>query len=84
VASPAGIEPTPDDGEIVAAWWVPPGELLEDWEVERTRLYWPTYFTMRSLETCVSVEEVLAIDLVTREPHDDELERLHRSTFWQD
>ena len=84
VASSAGIEPTPDDSEIVAAWWVSPGELLADWEVEKVQLYWPTYFTMRSLETCASVEEVLAIDLVTREPDDDELERLHRSTFWQD
>ena len=84
VSSPAGVEPTPDDGEIVAAWWAPPGELLADWEDEKVRLYWPTYFTLRALEACASAEEVLAIHLVTRDPDDDELERLHHSTFWQD
>lgn len=84
VASPPGVEPTPDDGEIVASWWASPTELLAEWEDEKARLYWPTYLTMRSLETCASIDEVLAIDLVTREPDDDELERLHRSTFWQD
>jgi 8-oxo-dGTP pyrophosphatase MutT (NUDIX family) len=84
VASPRGVEPTPDDGEIVAAWWASPGELLADWQVEKVRLYWPTYFTLRSLEACASVAEVLATELITREPDDDELERLHRSTFWQD
>lgn len=84
VAAPSGIDPTPDGGEIAAAWWVSPGDLLADWENEKARLYWPTYLTVRSLEACASAQEVLEIDLVTREPDDDELERLHRSTFWQD
>lgn len=84
VAAPSGVEPTPDDGEIVAAWWAPPSELLADWEDEKVRLYWPTYVTLQALEACSSAEEVLAIQIVTREPDDDELERLHRSTFWQD
>lgn len=84
VAARDGVEPTPDGHEAASAWWASPAALLEDWAAGRRKLYWPTYFTMRALADCVSVEELLAIDLKTREPDEDEVERLPRATFWQD
>jgi len=39
---------------------------------------------MSALATCDSVADLLALRIDTREPDDDELERLPRSTFWQD
>lgn len=82
--APMDIEPTPDGHEAAAAWWAPPRTLLEDWAVGRRKLYWPTYFTMRALAGCASVEDLLALDIQTREPDEDELGRLPRPTFWQD
>ncbi len=83
-ASPGGLRAEPDGDETADAWWSSPRVLLEDWEAGRRLLYWPTYFTLRALAGCSSAAEILALRLETREPDDDELERLPRSTFWQD
>jgi len=80
----AGLDPVPDGGETAYAWWVTPTRLLEDWTAGRRRLYWPTYFTVNEIAGCRSVDELLGLRIRTREPDDDELERLPRSTFWQD
>jgi len=84
VRAPVGLEPVPDGSETAAAWWISPRRLLEDWREQRRRLYWPTYFTVEALATCASVDELFALRIQTREPDEDELERLPRSTFWQD
>ena len=84
VRAPTGIEPVPDRGETADAWWVSPARLLEDWTGERRRLYWPTFFTVNQLAACRSVDDLFELRIRTREPNDDELERLPRSTFWQD
>lgn len=80
----AGLDPVPDGVETSDAWWNSPRGLLEDWEAGRRRLYWPTFFTMNELARCDSVDDLLELRIDTREPDDDELERLPRSTFWQD
>jgi len=36
------------------------------------------------ISACRSVDDLFDLTIVTREPDDDELERLPRSTFWQD
>lgn len=82
--APPGLRVVPDGGETADAWWVSPRQLLEDWRTQRRRLFWPTYFTMLSLAPCTSVADLLALRIATREPDDDELERLPRSTFWQE
>jgi ribonuclease/clavin/mitogillin len=79
-----GIDPRPDEVETTATWWATVAELLDDWETQRRKLYWPTYFTMRALASCASVADLLALRLDTREPDDQELEWLHRSTFFQE
>jgi 8-oxo-dGTP pyrophosphatase MutT (NUDIX family) len=84
VRAPTGIEPVPDGGETADAWWVSPARLLQEWTAGRRRLYWPTFFTVTEISGCRSVDELLGLRIQTREPHDDELERLPRSTFWQD
>lgn len=84
VRAPLGLRLAPDGGETADAWWAWPGELLEDWRAERRRLYWPTYFTVRAISPCATVAELLDLRLDTREPDPGELERLPRSTFWQD
>jgi hypothetical protein len=58
--------------------------LLDAWESEEVRLYWPTHFTVRALAECRGADELLDLRLVTREPRDDELGRLPRSVFSQD
>jgi 8-oxo-dGTP pyrophosphatase MutT (NUDIX family) len=78
------LEPRPDGVETARAWWVSPRRLLDGWASGERKLYWPTYFTVRALAGCGSVEELLALWIDTREPDEDELERLPRSTFWQD
>ncbi|HEV8564062.1 MAG TPA: NUDIX domain-containing protein [Actinomycetota bacterium] len=80
----AGLDPRPDEVETTATWWATPADVLDDWEAQRRRLYWPTYFTMRALATCLTVADLLALRLDTREPDDQELEWLHRSTFFQE
>jgi hypothetical protein len=74
----------PDGDETADAWWAPPSELLEDWRAERRKLYWPTYFTMRAIAPCSTVAELRALHIHTREPTEDDLDGLPRSTFWQD
>ena len=78
------LEPVPDGGETADAWWVSPARLLQDWTAGRRRLYWPTFFTVTEISGCRSVDDLFGLKIVTREPDDDELERLPRSTFWQD
>lgn len=80
----SGVEPRPDGGETADAWWVSPSRLLDDWAEGRRRLYWPTFFTVSEIAACRSVDDLFALSIVPREPDDDELERLPRSTFWQD
>jgi hypothetical protein len=63
---------------------VRPAAVLEDWASGRRKLYWPTYFTMRALAECGTADGLLALRIRTREPDPDEIERLPRSTFWQD
>lgn len=84
VEAPPLLRVVPDGGETADAWWVSPRTLLEDWRTGRRRLYWPTYFTVREIAPCASVAELLALHIDTREPDDDEIERLPRATFWQD
>ncbi|MGA9159729.1 MAG: NUDIX domain-containing protein [Actinomycetota bacterium] len=84
VRAPAGLEPVPDGEETSDAWWISPRRLLEDWTDGRRQLYWPTFFTVSELAACASVDDLLGLRIQTREPDDDELERLPRSTFWQD
>lgn len=84
VRASSGVEPRPDGGETADAWWVSPKRLLRDWADGRRRLYWPTFFTVSEMAACGSVDDLFALSIVTREPDDDELERLPRSTFWQD
>ncbi len=84
VEAAASVEPAPDGHETVAAWWASPAALLGEWDAGRRKLYWPTYFTLLALAACSTVEELLALEIRTREPDDDELRRLPRSTFWQD
>jgi 8-oxo-dGTP pyrophosphatase MutT (NUDIX family) len=83
VRADPGLEPTPDGGETADAWWVSPRRLLADWTDGRRLLFWPTFFTVNEIAGCRSVEDLVALRLTTREPDDDELERLPRSTFWQ-
>lgn len=78
-----GLEPTPDGTEATSAWWTAPSTLMAEWEEGRRKLYWPTYFTLVQLVTCNSAAELLALRFETREPTDEELERLPRSAFEQ-
>ena len=84
VRAPLGVDPRPDGTETADAWWVSPSRLLDDWEHGRRRLYWPTFFTVNEIAGCRSVDDLFALSIATREPDDDELERLPRATFWQD
>jgi len=83
LAAPRDLAVVPDGTETEDAWWISPTRLLEDWRTGRRKLYWPTYFTVNAIAPCSSVAELLALRIATREPDDDELERLPRSTFWQ-
>ena len=84
VRASEGLQPRPDGSETAAAWWMSPVRLLEDWSDGRRRLYWPTFFTVREVAACGSVDDLLALRIRTREPTEDEIGRLPRSTFWQD
>lgn len=82
--APNGVEPVPDGTETADAWWTSPRRLVTEWEDERRKLYWPTWYTVSLLVPCRSVADVLALRIETREPNDDELERIPRSVFWQE
>jgi endoribonuclease LACTB2 len=84
VEAPAGLQPAPDGAETADAWWASPSDLLEDWRAERRKLYWPTYFTMRTIAPCSTVAELIALRIRTREPGPADLEGVPRATFWQD
>jgi 8-oxo-dGTP pyrophosphatase MutT (NUDIX family) len=84
IRAPMGLEPVPDGRETSAAWWISPRRLLADWHQTRRLLFWPTYFTVESLATCETVDDLVALRIDTREPDDEELRRLPRSVFWQD
>jgi 8-oxo-dGTP pyrophosphatase MutT (NUDIX family) len=84
VESPSALALVPDGDETADAWWAPPSEILEEWRVERRKLYWPTYFTMNAIAPCSTVAELRALHIHTREPTEDDLDGLPRSTFWQD
>jgi 8-oxo-dGTP pyrophosphatase MutT (NUDIX family) len=84
LGAPSGLHVVPDGDETTAAWWATPTELLEGWRTGRRKLYWPTYFTVQAIAPCESVTDLLALRIDTREPDADEVERLPRSTFWQD
>jgi 8-oxo-dGTP pyrophosphatase MutT (NUDIX family) len=84
VQAPGGLRVIPDGGETADAWWTSPRGLLEEWRTGRRRLFWPTYYTVQAIAPCESVAELLSLHIDTREPDADELERLPRSTFWQD
>lgn len=84
VAAPAGVEPTPDGGEIALAWWVSPARLLDEWREDRRRLYWPTYYTVTQLARCRSTDELLALRFETREAQPQEAGELPAHVFWQD
>jgi 8-oxo-dGTP pyrophosphatase MutT (NUDIX family) len=84
IEAPGGIEPTADGVETAHVWWGSPKALLEEWEAGKRKLYWPTYFTMTHLATCATVEDLLALRIETREPGDDDVDRLPRSIFWQE
>jgi 8-oxo-dGTP pyrophosphatase MutT (NUDIX family) len=77
------LEPSPDGIEAARAWWASPTELLACWEAGDHKLYWPTWFTVRRLADCGSADEVAALSFETREPDDEELERMPRSVFWE-
>jgi 8-oxo-dGTP pyrophosphatase MutT (NUDIX family) len=82
--APDGLDVVADGAETTDAWWISPTELLDDQLAGRRKLYWPTYFTVNAISACATLEELLALRLTTREPDDDDLGRLPRSTFWQD
>jgi len=84
VLAPRGVEPAPDGGEAVRAWWVSPKELLAEWQAGARKLYWPTYTTMIELAACETAEAIAALTFETREPADDEVVGLPRSVFWED
>jgi len=77
-------DPTPDGAEAARAWWASPRSLMSAWGSEEVLFYWPTHFTMRALAECRTAEELLALQIVTREPDEDESGRLPRSVFFQD
>ena len=61
-----------------------PTDLLAAWESEEVRLYWPTHYTVVALAGRRDAEDLLRLRLATREPDDDDLDRLPRSVFFQD
>ena len=76
--------PRPDGAEAAAAWWESPTSLLAAWEGGQRLLYWPTLFTIVALAACRTADELLSLRIETREPFEEELERLPRSVFFQD
>jgi 8-oxo-dGTP pyrophosphatase MutT (NUDIX family) len=78
------VDPVADGAETVAAWWVSPRALLAEWRAGDRRLYWPTWLTVSELAACDTVEDLLALRIATREPHDDEVASMPPSVFWQD
>jgi ribonuclease/clavin/mitogillin len=84
VEAPPALAARPDGVETAHAWWISPRALLEEWEAEKRRLYWPTWFTVNAIAACRTVADLRALRIETREPDDAEVETLPRSVFWQD
>jgi 8-oxo-dGTP pyrophosphatase MutT (NUDIX family) len=84
VRADTGVAAEADGVETADAWWTSPRALLEDWRTGRRKLFWPTYFTVLAISSCAKVDDLLQLHITTREPGADELERLPRSTFWQE
>ncbi len=84
VEAPAGLDPAPDGDEAVRAWWVSPAMLMAEWERGERKLYWPTWYTVSRLAECVTAEDLLGLTFETREPDEEQVERMPRSVFWQD
>lgn len=68
VAAPRDLDPVPDGGEAVRAWWARPFDLLEANNSGGCLLYWPTMKVIEGLARCRSVEEVLRADIPQIEP----------------
>jgi len=71
-ALPLGLVPVPDGGETAAAWWSPPGALMEEWSRGVRKLYWPTYLTMLHVAGCLATVDLLAMRFETRDPTPEE------------
>jgi 8-oxo-dGTP pyrophosphatase MutT (NUDIX family) len=84
VRADTGVDAEADGVESADVWWTSPRTLLEDWRTGRRKLYWPTYFTVLAISSCATVDDLLRLRIETREPDAEELERLPRSTFWQE
>jgi 8-oxo-dGTP pyrophosphatase MutT (NUDIX family) len=76
--------PVADGVEAAAAWWESPASLLTSWAAGERLLYWPTHFTITALAACRDADELLRLRMKTREPFDDEVDRMPRSVFFQD
>jgi 8-oxo-dGTP pyrophosphatase MutT (NUDIX family) len=68
-ATPADGEATavPDMVEVDLAWWERPADALGRFALW-TDLMWPTYRTLEALTGCVSVDEVLALEVPQEAP----------------
>jgi 8-oxo-dGTP pyrophosphatase MutT (NUDIX family) len=61
--APTGLEPVADGIEIDRAWWAGPAELLAEAQAGDAPLMWPTLVTLRALADCLSVEDVLRLQV---------------------
>jgi endoribonuclease LACTB2 len=83
IAVDGHVEPLVDGREIADAWWTPPRELLAAWDAGEHKLYWPTWFTVGRLATCVTRADVLDLRFLTREPTEDEERTMPRHVMEQ-
>jgi 8-oxo-dGTP pyrophosphatase MutT (NUDIX family) len=72
VAAGPDVPVVPDGREVTRAWWTSPRMLLAEWEAGDRKLYWPTWLTVTELAACATVEDVLALRFVARDPTPDE------------
>jgi 8-oxo-dGTP pyrophosphatase MutT (NUDIX family) len=67
-----GVEPRADGGEIAKTWWVDPRILLDEWERDEHKLYWPTWYTVKQVAACESATDAMALRFESRDPTQDE------------
>jgi len=67
-----GVEPRADGGEIARTWWVDPRTLLEEWDRDEHKLYWPTWYTVTQVAACRTAGEAMALSFESRDPTADE------------
>ena len=85
VAAPPGLDPVADGTEAAQAWWVAPARAARrSGRPGDRKLYWPTLHGAGPGRCARARRELLALTIETREPDDDEVDRLPRSVFWQD